>query len=97
VFIMTGAVPNTRWLNGCVALDDKGFVKTGPDLSSGGLAKANWPFARPPHRSKRAARASSPSETCAEATSSASHLPSATAPSLSPLFTKSFANDSHHA
>ena len=24
--------PNTRWLDGCVALDDKGFVKTGPDL-----------------------------------------------------------------
>jgi len=24
VFLMTGAVPNTQWLNGCVALDDKG-------------------------------------------------------------------------
>jgi thioredoxin reductase (NADPH) len=32
VFIMTGADPNTRWLNGCIALDDKGFIKTGPDL-----------------------------------------------------------------
>ena len=31
---MTGAVPNTRWLDGCVALDDKGFIKTGPDLST---------------------------------------------------------------
>ena len=30
LFIMTGAVPNTRWLDGCLALDDKGFVKTGP-------------------------------------------------------------------
>src|SRR4029453_9194722 len=28
VFIMTGAVPNTRWLDGCVALDDAAFVKT---------------------------------------------------------------------
>jgi thioredoxin reductase (NADPH) len=32
VFLMTGAVPNTRWLDGCVALDAKGFIKTGPDL-----------------------------------------------------------------
>ena len=30
VFMMTGAVPNTRWLEGCVVLDDKGFIKTGP-------------------------------------------------------------------
>ena len=29
---MTGADPNTRWLDGCVALDNKGFIKTGPDL-----------------------------------------------------------------
>ena len=35
---MTGAVPNTRWLDGCVALDDKGFIKTGPDLSPDDLA-----------------------------------------------------------
>jgi thioredoxin reductase (NADPH) len=49
VFIMTGALPNTRWLDGCVALDDKGFVKTGPDLSSDELANAKWPLARPPY------------------------------------------------
>ena len=30
---MTGADPNTEWLEGCVALDDKGFVKTGADLA----------------------------------------------------------------
>jgi hypothetical protein len=29
---MTGADPNSGWLKGCVALDAKGFVKTGPDL-----------------------------------------------------------------
>ena len=29
VFIMVGAAPNTGWLSGHVALDDKGFVKTG--------------------------------------------------------------------
>src|SRR5207253_7269997 len=32
VFVMTGADPNTDWLDGCVALDGKGFIKTGPDL-----------------------------------------------------------------
>jgi thioredoxin reductase (NADPH) len=49
VFVMTGAVPNTRWLAGCVTLDEKGFIKTGPDLSQGDLATANWPLTRPPH------------------------------------------------
>ena len=46
---MAGAVPNTGWLDGCIALDEKGFVKTGPDLSSDDLAKAKWPLARPPY------------------------------------------------
>src|SRR5947207_10629103 len=32
IFVMTGAVPNTAWLGGCVLLDAKGFVKTGSDL-----------------------------------------------------------------
>ena len=45
VFMMTGAVPNTRWLEGCVVLDDKGFIKTGPELSPEDLAGAGWPFA----------------------------------------------------
>jgi thioredoxin reductase (NADPH) len=49
LFIMTGAVPNTRWLDGCVVLDEKGFVKTGPDLSPGDLAAARWPLGRPPY------------------------------------------------
>ncbi len=49
LFMMTGAVPNTRWLDGCLALDDQGFVKTGPDLSSDELANAKWPLARPPY------------------------------------------------
>jgi thioredoxin reductase (NADPH) len=48
VFMMTGAVPNTRWLSNCVALDDKGFVKTGPDLSPEDLTRAKWPLARSP-------------------------------------------------
>jgi thioredoxin reductase (NADPH) len=49
VFVMTGAVPNTRWLEGCVALDTKGFIKTGPDLTQDDLAAAHWPLTRPPH------------------------------------------------
>jgi len=49
VFLMTGAVPNTAWLRGCVALDAKGFVKTGSDLARDELAAARWPVARPPH------------------------------------------------
>ena len=49
VFMMTGAVPNTRWLERCIVLDDKGFIKTGPDLSQDDLAAAGWPLTRPPH------------------------------------------------
>jgi thioredoxin reductase (NADPH) len=49
VFVMTGADPNTRWLDGCVALDAKGFIKTGPDLLPEDLSAARWPLARPPY------------------------------------------------
>ena len=49
MFVMTGAEPATRWLAGCVVLDDKGFIKTGPDLSQDDLAAASWPLATPPH------------------------------------------------
>jgi thioredoxin reductase (NADPH) len=49
VFIMTGAVPNTAWLDGCVALDRRGFIKTGPDLSTEDLTTAAWPLTRPPY------------------------------------------------
>jgi thioredoxin reductase (NADPH) len=49
VFMMTGAVPNSRWLDHCVVLDDKGFIKTGPELSPDDLAAARWPLTRPPY------------------------------------------------
>ncbi len=49
VFVMTGAAPSTQWINGCIALDAKGFVKTGPDLSKEDLAAAEWPLARAPY------------------------------------------------
>ena len=48
VFVMTGAVPSTSWLDGCIALDPAGFIKTGPDLTPADLAAARWPLARPP-------------------------------------------------
>lgn len=49
LFVMAGAVPNTSWMDGCVILDEKGFVKTGADLSLEELARAKWPLARAPY------------------------------------------------
>ena len=49
VFVMTGAVPNTQWLDGCVALDAKGFIKTGPDLIPRRLGSRALAARRPPH------------------------------------------------
>jgi thioredoxin reductase (NADPH) len=49
VFVMTGADPNTSWLDGCIALDDKGFIKTGPDLSRENLSARGWPLTRQPY------------------------------------------------
>jgi len=46
---MTGAVPNTHWLDGCVVRDGAGFIKTGPELSADDLAAARWPLKRPPY------------------------------------------------
>jgi len=44
LFLMTGADPNTGWLRGCLALDDKQFIRTGAsDLG------AVWPLRRPPY------------------------------------------------
>jgi thioredoxin reductase (NADPH) len=49
VFVMTGADPNTRWLDRCIALDSKGFIKTGLDLLPENLSAAGWPLTRPPY------------------------------------------------
>ena len=49
VFVMTGADPNTGWLNGCIVLDAKGFINTGPDLSSENLSAAGWSLKRQPY------------------------------------------------
>ena len=48
VFLMTGAEPGTAWLQTCVALDDKGFVRTGSDLTPEILEAAKWPLTRTP-------------------------------------------------
>ena len=42
VFVMIGAEPNTEWLNGCLDLDERGFVVTGHDASGRELGS---PFA----------------------------------------------------
>jgi thioredoxin reductase (NADPH) len=49
VFLMTGALPNTKWLDGCVALDDKGFVRTGQELRADELAGMGWRLPRAPY------------------------------------------------
>lgn len=43
VFVMTGADPNTEWLNGSLELDANGFVKTGSDVGE------RWPLRRSPY------------------------------------------------
>jgi thioredoxin reductase (NADPH) len=50
VFIMAGASPRTDWLEGCVALDDKGFILTGRDLNgqAGNGSTKTWSLNRSP-------------------------------------------------
>ena len=48
LFVMTGASPRTEWLDGCLALDNKGFVLTGYDLDRATLEEKAWPLTRPP-------------------------------------------------
>ena len=50
LFVMTGASPNTNWLGGRLALDDKGFILTGRDLPLAIDPDRNppWPLSRPP-------------------------------------------------
>lgn len=49
LFVMTGADPNTAWLEGCLLMDGKRFVKTGADLTVEDLAGAGWSRKRPPY------------------------------------------------
>jgi thioredoxin reductase (NADPH) len=49
LFLFIGADPNTDWLDGCVEVDGKGFVKTGTSLAKDGAKKqplsleTSWP------------------------------------------------------
>jgi thioredoxin reductase (NADPH) len=47
LFIMAGASPRTDWLNGCLALDRKGFILTGRDVDPV-LQDFHWPLQRVP-------------------------------------------------
>jgi thioredoxin reductase (NADPH) len=47
LFLMMGALPCTGWLNSCIALNEKGFVRTGSDLLDADLSSALWPSRRP--------------------------------------------------
>ncbi len=48
VFMMTGASPRTDWLQGCIALDNRGFILTGRDIDTDALRSASWSLGRPP-------------------------------------------------
>ena len=50
VFVMAGASPRTEWLQGCIALDDRGFILTGRDLdgASPKTPTLAWPLSRSP-------------------------------------------------
>ena len=48
VFLMTGADPNTAWLGDCMAMDERGFVKTGPEILPADLEAAQWALPRSP-------------------------------------------------
>jgi thioredoxin reductase (NADPH) len=45
LFLFIGADPKTDWLRGCVALDRKGFVLTGPALPPDARATEQWRLA----------------------------------------------------
>jgi thioredoxin reductase (NADPH) len=47
LFSMTGAKPKTDWLDGCLALDDKGFILTGPDVGDAAAAPGRPAVTRP--------------------------------------------------
>lgn len=48
VFVFIGALPRTDWLDGVVLRDPRGFILTGPDLSTAGKPPAGWHEDRAP-------------------------------------------------
>jgi thioredoxin reductase (NADPH) len=49
LFIFIGAVPRTEWLDGVVERDERGFIKTGPDLKRDGHRPKGWTQDRDPY------------------------------------------------
>jgi thioredoxin reductase (NADPH) len=49
LFILIGAAPHTDWLNGVVARDERGFIRSGPDLSVHGERPKGWKLDRDPY------------------------------------------------
>ncbi|GAA2796703.1 FAD-dependent oxidoreductase [Kitasatospora paracochleata] len=49
MYVFIGAAPLTDWLDGTVLRDPRGFVLTGPDLTTDGRPPAGWPLDRPPY------------------------------------------------
>ncbi|MDT5036814.1 MAG: thioredoxin reductase, partial [Micromonosporaceae bacterium] len=48
MFVFIGAEPRTDWLDSAVVRDQRGFVRTGPDLLTGGRRPAGWSRDRDP-------------------------------------------------
>lgn len=48
VFLFTGAEPRSDWLPERIARDEKGFLKTGPDIANLELVRAQWTLERMP-------------------------------------------------
>ncbi|UUU28806.1 FAD-dependent oxidoreductase [Streptomyces sp. CA-210063] len=49
LFVFIGAEPHTDWLEGTVLRDERGFIVTGPDMTSDGGPPAGWELDRPPY------------------------------------------------
>lgn len=49
LFIFIGAQPRTDWLDGVVERDDRGFIRTGPDLKHDGHRPKGWSLDRDPY------------------------------------------------
>jgi thioredoxin reductase (NADPH) len=48
MFIFIGALPCVDWLGDAIARDDRGFIRTGPDLMEGGERPKKWTLDRDP-------------------------------------------------
>ncbi|MGI5131865.1 FAD-dependent oxidoreductase [Pseudonocardia sp. CA-107938] len=49
MFVFIGAAPRTEWLDGLVVRDERGFIRTGPDLVVEGKRPSGWTLDRDPY------------------------------------------------